>query len=104
MPRDHLDLGDLSDGMAAELGVLAVRVTRAVEALDRSAGCTCTSSATAERTCTRSCWPAGRDAPAARFLNLALWEEMLPRVPAEEAAAVLAVAVEALADLGEARA
>lgn len=31
--RDHLDLGDLSDGMAAELGVLSVRVVRSVEAL-----------------------------------------------------------------------
>ena len=31
MPREHLDLGDLSDGMAAELGVLTVRVVRAVE-------------------------------------------------------------------------
>ncbi len=39
-----------------------------------------------------------------RGSNLALWEEMLPRVPAAETAAVLAVAVEALADLGEARA
>ena len=34
---------------------------------------------------------------------LTLWEEMLPVVPPEDVAAVLAVAVEALADLGEPR-
>jgi hypothetical protein len=33
--------------------------------------------------------------------NLALWEEMFPVVPADAAAAVVAVAVRALADLGE---
>jgi hypothetical protein len=33
MPRAHLDLADLDDDMAAELGVLTVRVVRAVEAL-----------------------------------------------------------------------
>jgi hypothetical protein len=35
-----------------------------------------------------------------RGSNLALCEEMLPVVPDDEAAAVLAVAVDALADLG----
>jgi hypothetical protein len=34
MPRAHLDLTDLDDAMAAELGALSVRVARAVEALD----------------------------------------------------------------------
>jgi hypothetical protein len=34
MPRAHRDLTDLDDAMAAELGVLSVRVARAVESLD----------------------------------------------------------------------
>ncbi|HVF05584.1 MAG TPA: hypothetical protein VNA20_12155 [Frankiaceae bacterium] len=33
MPREHLDLGDLDDARAAELGVLIVRIERAVRAL-----------------------------------------------------------------------
>jgi diadenosine tetraphosphate (Ap4A) HIT family hydrolase len=33
MPREHLDLGDLSDDMAAELGVLSVRLERAIRGL-----------------------------------------------------------------------
>jgi hypothetical protein len=38
-----------------------------------------------------------------RGSNLALWEEMFPVVPAADVAAVVAVAVDALADLGESR-
>ncbi len=34
---------------------------------------------------------------------LTLWEEMLPELPADDAAAILAVAVDALAELGEPR-
>lgn len=34
---------------------------------------------------------------------LTLWDEMLPEVPDDERAAVVAVAVGAVADLGEAR-
>ena len=55
MPREHLDLGDLDDAMAAELGVLSVRMVRAVEALDAVGRVHLYSSATAGRTCTRSC-------------------------------------------------
>ncbi|MCW2566507.1 MAG: hypothetical protein JWN54_604 [Mycobacterium sp.] len=33
-PRDHHDLGDLPDGLAAELGLLTVRLERTIGALD----------------------------------------------------------------------
>jgi diadenosine tetraphosphate (Ap4A) HIT family hydrolase len=103
MPREHLDFGDLSDGMAAELGMLTVRITRAVEALDAigrvhlykigDGGSHLHAFLLAR--------PAG--ILQLRGSCLTLWEEMLPVVPEEDAAAVLAVAVEALADLGEPR-
>lgn len=38
-PRDHLDFDDLDDAMAAEYGVLAVRIARIVEALPNIARC-----------------------------------------------------------------
>ena len=38
-----------------------------------------------------------------RGSNLALWEEMLPTLPADAAGSATAVAVAALADLGEPR-
>ncbi len=102
MPRDHLDLGDLDDVMAAELGVLAVRLTRAVEALDSVARVHVNKFG--DGGAHLHVFLFGRPAGLLqlRGSNLALWEEMLPRVPAEETAAVLAVAVEALADFGEA--
>jgi diadenosine tetraphosphate (Ap4A) HIT family hydrolase len=34
LPRDHHDLGDLSDDLAAELGLLTVRLDRAMRTLD----------------------------------------------------------------------
>ncbi len=103
MPREHLDFGDLSDGMAAELGMLAVRITRAVEALDAigrvhlykigDGGSHLHAFLLAR--------PAGM--LQLRGSCLTLWEEMLPVVPPDDVAAVLAVAVDALAELGEPR-
>ena len=103
MPRDHLDLGDLSDGMAAELGVLAVRVTRAVEALDAIGRVHLYKFG--DGGAHLHAFLLGRPAGLLqlRGSNLALWEEMLPVLPAEEAASVMAVAVGALAELGEPR-
>ena len=103
MPREHLDFGDLDDAMAAELGVISVRVARAVEALDGigrmhvykigDGGAHLHQFLLAR--------PAGM--LQLRGSCLTLWEEMLPVVPPDEAAAVLRVAVGALADLGESR-
>jgi hypothetical protein len=101
MPRAHLDLGDLDDAMAAELGVLAVRVVRAVEALDSIGRVHLNKFG--DGGAHLHAFLLGRPAGVLqlRGSNLALWEEMFPVVPAEAAAAVVAVAAEALADLGE---
>jgi diadenosine tetraphosphate (Ap4A) HIT family hydrolase len=103
MPRAHLDLGDLDDAMAGELGVISARVARAVEALDvigrmhvykiGDGGAHLHQFLLAR--------PAGM--LQLRGSCLTLWEEMLPVVPADESAAVLQVAVGALAGLGESR-
>ena len=103
MPREHLDFGDLDDAMAGELGVISARVARAVEALDvvgrlhlykiGDGGAHLHQFLLAR--------PAGL--LQLRGSCLTLWEEMLPIVPADEAATVLRVAVGALADLGESR-
>ena len=103
MPREHLDFGDLDDAMAGELGVISARVARAVEALDGigrmhvykigDGGAHLHQFLLAR--------PAGM--LQLRGSCLTLWEEMLPVVPPDEAAAVLRVAVAALADMGESR-
>jgi diadenosine tetraphosphate (Ap4A) HIT family hydrolase len=81
MPRAHLDLGDLDDEHAAELGLLVVRIDRAVRALG---------SIGRVHVCK---WGDGAAHLHVFFLarpegllqlrgsNLALWEEMLPRMP-----------------------
>lgn len=99
--REHLDLGDLDDDMAAELGVLAVRVVRAVEALDSIGRVHLNKFG--DGGAHLHAFLLGRPAGVLqlRGSNLALWEEMFPVVPEDAAAAVVAVAVGALADLGE---
>jgi len=81
MPRAHLDLGDLDERHAAELGVLTVRIDRAVDALGGIGRMHVYK------------WGDGGAHLHLMFLarpegllqlrgsNLALWEEMLPRVP-----------------------
>ena len=102
MPRAHLDLGDLDDAMAAELGVLAVRVVRAVESLDAIGRVHLNKFG--DGGAHLHVFLFGRPAGLLqlRGSNLALWEEMFPLVPADDIAAVLQVAVAALAGLGQA--
>ena len=103
MPREHLDLGDLSDGMAAELGMLSVRVVRAVEALDAIGRVHLYKFG--DGGAHLHAFLLGRPAGMLQLRGscLTLWEEMLPVIPPEDAAAIIAVAVEALAELGEPR-
>ena len=96
-PRAHLDLGDLADEHAAELGQLIVRLDRAVRALDG-----------VERLHVNR-WGDGAahlhlflmGRPSGllqlRGSNLALWEEMLPRLPRQESDAALHQVAQALA-------
>ncbi|HVE99250.1 MAG TPA: hypothetical protein VNA12_08730 [Mycobacteriales bacterium] len=88
-PRAHLDLGDLDDDLAAELGQLIVRVERAIFGLGRIGRVHVNK------------WGDGGAHLHIVFLarpegllqlrgsNLPLWEEMLPRVPDDVAAADL---------------
>jgi hypothetical protein len=103
MPRAHLDLGDLDDPMAAELGVLAVRVTRAVEALDLIGRVHLYKFG--DGGAHLHAFLFGRPAGMLQLRGscLTIWDEMLPEVPADERSAVVAVAVAALAGLGESR-
>ena len=103
MPRQHLDLGDLDDAMAAELGVLSVRMVRAVEALDAIGRVHFYKFG--DGGAHLHAFLLGRPAGMLQLRGscLTLWEEMLPILPAEDAAAVVAVAVDALADLSESR-
>jgi diadenosine tetraphosphate (Ap4A) HIT family hydrolase len=104
MPRQHLDLGDLDDAMAAELGVLSVRIVRAVEALDAIGRVHLYKfgDGGAHLHAFLMARPAGM--LQLRGSCLTLWEEMLPEIPSEDLADVLKAALDALADLGKARA
>lgn len=94
MPRAHYDLGDLDDRYAAELGVLTVRIDRAVRALGPGIGRMHVNKwgdGGAHLHVVYLARPAGL--LQLRGSNLALWEEMLPRMDADVAAAdLLAVA------------
>jgi diadenosine tetraphosphate (Ap4A) HIT family hydrolase len=100
MPKAHLDLGDLDEAYAAELGVLTVRIDNAVEALGNIG-----------RVHVNKWGDGGAHlhlvflARPAGFLqlrgsNLALWEEMLPRIPEDVLAADLRTVAQALAERG----
>jgi diadenosine tetraphosphate (Ap4A) HIT family hydrolase len=89
MPREHLDLGDLSDELAGDLGRLIVLIDRAVRRVPDVARCHVNK------------WGDGGAHLHVAFLgrpegmvqlrgsNLALWEDMLPPVPADVAAATM---------------
>ena len=102
MPREHHDLSDLPDGHAAEMGVICARIARAVEALD-----------VIGRVHLYKFGDGGAHLhvfvvglPAGmwqlRGSSLLLWDDMLPAPPDGLAEETLQVAVDALADLGEA--
>jgi hypothetical protein len=100
MPRAHLDLGDLDEVYAAELGVLTVRINNAVLALGgvgRVHVCKWGDGG-AHLHVVYLARPAGL--MQLRGSNLALWEEMLPRVPEETLAADLRTVAHALAERG----
>ena len=96
-PRAHLDLGDLDDVLAGEMGQLVVRVERAIWALGHLGRVHVNK------------WGDGGSHLHLVFLarpagllqlrgsNLPLWEEMLPRLPAEIAETDLRSVAETLA-------
>ncbi len=88
-PRRHLDLGDLDDELAAELGVLLVRVEQAIRGLGGIGRVHVNKwgDGGAHLHVIFLARPAGL--LQLRGSNLALWEEMLPRVPEDVADADL---------------
>ena len=94
MPREHLDLSDLDDGMAAEMGQLVVRLERAVRALDDIGRVHINKfgDGAAHLHVFVMARPAGL--LQLRGSNLALWDDLLPPIPeakyAEDLAAVAA--------------
>jgi hypothetical protein len=97
LPRAHLDLGDLDDVHAAELGLLAVRIDRAVRGLGGIGRVHVNKwgDGGAHLHVVFLARPAGL--LQLRGSNLPLWEEMLPRVPDEVAAAGLRAVARSLA-------
>jgi len=88
-PREHYDLGDLDPEMAAELGQLLVRLDVAVRSLGNVGRVHLNKwgDGGAHRHVFVLARPEGL--LQLRGSNLALWEEMLPRVPQGETAAAL---------------
>jgi hypothetical protein len=84
-PRAHLDLGDVDDKIAAEMGVLIVRIERAIMGLGNIARVHL--NRWGDGGAHLHLWFLGRPAGLLqlRGSNLPLWEEMLPRVPADVA-------------------
>jgi hypothetical protein len=99
--REHLDVADLDEDMAAELGRLVVRVTRAGEALDGVARVHV--NRWGDGGAHLHVWFLGRPAGMLQLRGscLPVWDDMLPRLPRPTMAASLALAAAALADLGE---
>ena len=96
-PRAHLDLGDLDDEHAADLGLITVRLDRAIRDLGGIGRVHVNKwgDGGAHLHVVYLARPAGM--LQLRGSNLALWEEMLPRVPADDAAESLAQVARALA-------
>ena len=100
MPKAHLDLGDLDDVHAAELGTLVVRVDRAVRALGHIGRVHVNKwgDGGAHLHVFFLARPAGL--LQLRGSNLALWEEMLPRLPEDVVEADLRTVARTLAEQG----
>ncbi len=100
MPRAHFDLGDLDDVHARELGLLTVRIDRAVRALGNIGRVHVNKwgDGGAHLHLVFLARPAGL--LQLRGSNLALWEEMFPRVPADLADADLRQVAHTLAETG----
>ena len=100
MPKAHLDLDDLDETHAAELGVLTVRITKAILALGHIGRVHVNKwgDGGAHLHLTFLARPLGF--LQLRGSNLPLWEEMLPRVEEPVAAADLRAVALALAAQG----
>jgi diadenosine tetraphosphate (Ap4A) HIT family hydrolase len=95
-PRDHYDLGDLPDEMAAELGVLTTHIARQIEALPN------VSRAHVYRLGDGGAhlhvWFFARPAGQSQLYGswLVVWDDLLPEYPADVAEADAAMVADAL--------
>lgn len=88
-PREHYDLGDLDPDMAAELGQLLVRLDVAVRSLGNIGRVHVNKWGDGGAHLHVFVLARPEGLLQMRGSNLALWEEMLPRVPQDETAAAL---------------
>ncbi|MEP6632493.1 MAG: hypothetical protein ABJA89_18620 [Lapillicoccus sp.] len=96
-PRDHHDLADLPDALAAELGVLSTHLARHVEALPHIARCHVYR--IGDGGAHLHVWFFARPAGQRQLLGswLVVWDDLLPAYPAEVAEQDAARVAEALA-------
>lgn len=98
--RSHLDMGDLTNLLAAELGVLTVRLERAIRSLDGVARVHV--NRWGDGSAHLHVWflarPAGRLQLRGTFLSL--WDDILPRIPEAQWRENLALVAAWLADFG----
>lgn len=96
LPRDHVDLADLTDGMAAELGVLGTHIARHVQALPH------VSRAHVHRFGDGGAhlhiWFFARPEGQVQLYGswMVVWDDLLPEYPADVADADAAVVADAL--------
>jgi hypothetical protein len=95
-PRDHHDLADLPDALAAELGVLSTHLARHVEALPHIARCHVYR--IGDGGAHLHVWFFARPAGQRQLLGswLVVWDDLLPAYPTELAAEDAARVAEAL--------
>jgi len=95
-PRDHYDLADLPDDLAAELGVLTTHVVRHVEALDHIARAHVYR--IGDGGAHLHVWFFARPEGQGQLLGswLVVWDDLLPEYPAEVADADAAAVADAL--------
>jgi hypothetical protein len=95
-PRDHFDLPDLSDGLAAELGVLSTHVARHVESLPHVARTHVFR--VGDGAAHLHVWFFARPEGQAQLYGswMVVWDDLLPEYPADVADADAATVAEAL--------
>lgn len=99
MPKAHLDLGDLDDAHAADLGRLTVRIERALMALGNLGRVHVNKWGDGGAHLHLMFFARPEGLLQLRGSLLTLWEEMLPRLPEDDVAADLRTVARALAEV-----
>ncbi|THA76790.1 hypothetical protein [Streptomyces sp. A0592] len=96
LPRDHFDLADLTDGLAAELGVLSTHIARHVQALPHIARAHV--HRFGDGGAHLHMWFFARPEGQAQLYGswMVVWDDLLPEYPADVAEADAALVADAL--------